>query len=88
MYQAVALGLLRRSPEERYYYLSIDEKAVERGHDYISILSDEQTGVVIEVIEGRSDDDVEELCLTSLTETQRNEVKSICSDMWQPYINP
>ena len=87
MHQSVDLGLSRRSAEDRYYYLSIDEKAVHRGHDYISILSDEQTGVVIEVIEGRSDENVEELCLTSLTETQRNEVKSICTDMWQPYIH-
>ena len=86
MHQAVESGLSRRSPQDRYYYLSIDEKAVHRGHDYISILSDEQSGVVIDVIEGRSDDDVEELCLTSLTQTQRNEVKSICTDMWQPYI--
>ena len=86
MHQSVELGLSRRSPEERYYYLSIDEKAVHRGHDYISILSDEQTGVVIDVIEGRSEDNVEELCVTSLTETQRNEVKTVCTDMWQPYI--
>ena len=34
MHQAVALGLRRRSPEERYYYLSIDEKAVQRGHNF------------------------------------------------------
>lgn len=87
MHQSVELGLSRRSPDDRYYWLSIDEKAVHKGHDYISILSDEQSGIVIEVIEGRSDDSVEELCHSSLTETQRNEVKSVCTDMWQPYIN-
>jgi len=86
MHQSVCLGLSRRSPDDRYYYLSIDEKAISRGHNYISILSDEQTGVVIDVIEGRCDESVEELCQTSLTEEQRNEVRSVCTDMWQPYI--
>jgi transposase len=42
----------------------IDEKAVHKRHDYISILSDEQTGIVIDVIEGRSGESVEELCQT------------------------
>ena len=46
MQRAVDLGLLRRNSDDRYYYLSIDEKAVQKGHEYISILSDEQTGVV------------------------------------------
>jgi len=86
MHRAVEIGLSRRSSDERYYYLSIDEKAVHKGHDYISILSDEQTGIVIDVIEGRSDESVEELCQTALTEKQRKAVKTVCTDMWQPYI--
>jgi transposase len=67
--------------------LSNHEKAVQRGHNYITVLSEEGTGIVIDVIEGRSDDSVEELCHTALTEEQRNDVKTVCSDMWQPYIN-
>jgi hypothetical protein len=66
MHQAVTLGLSRRSKEDRYYYLSIDEKAVHKGHDYISILSDEQSGTVLDVVEGRSEDSVDELCQTAL----------------------
>ena len=88
MRRAVDLGLSRRSNDERYYYLSIDEKAVHKGHDYISILSDEQSGVVLEVVDGRTEDSVDELCQTALTEEQRNEVRTVCTDMWQPYINP
>jgi transposase len=86
MHRGVKLGLSRRSKDERYYYLSIDEKAVHKGHDYISILSDEQTGIVIDVVEGRSDDSVDELCQTALTEEQRSAVQTVCTDMWQPYI--
>jgi transposase len=86
MHQSVTLGLSRRSNEDRYYDLSVDEKAVHKGHDYISILSDQQSGVVVEVIEGRSDDSVDELCQTSLSEEQRKAVRTVCTDMWQPYI--
>ena len=81
MHRAVKIGLSRRAPDERYYYLSIDEKAVHRGHDYITVLSEEGSGIVIDVIEGRSDDSVEELCQTALTKEQRSEVKTVCSDM-------
>jgi transposase len=86
MHNAVKLGMSRRSTAERYYYLSIDEKAVHKGHDYISILSEENTGIVIDVIEGRSEESVEELCQTALTEQQRKDVITVCTDMWQPYI--
>jgi transposase len=86
MQRAVELGISRRSLSERYYNLSIDEKAVHKGHDYISILSDEQSGTVIDVVAGRSDDSVDELCQTALSEPQRKAVRTICSDMWQPYI--
>jgi transposase len=86
MHRGVKLGLSRRSKDERYYYLSIDEKAVRKGHDYISILSDEQTGIVIDVVSGRSEHSVDELCQTALTEAQRESVKTVCTDMWQPYI--
>jgi transposase len=86
MQHSVALGLSRRSGDERYYHLSIDEKSIKKGHEYISILSDEQTGDVLDVIEGRSDDSVDELCQTALTAKQRNAVRTVCTDMWQPYI--
>jgi transposase len=66
--------------------LSLDEKAIRKGHTYISILSDEQTSVVLDVVEGRSDDSVDELCQTALTEQQRNVVHAVCTDMWKPYI--
>jgi len=86
MHRGVAIGMTRRTADERYFYLSIDEKAVHKGHDYISVLSDEQTGIVIDVVEGRSDDSVDELCQTALTASQREAVKTVCTDMWKPYI--
>jgi transposase len=85
MHQAVSIGLSNRCDSDSYLHLSIDEKAVLKGHKYISILSDGKTGMVIDIAEGRSDASVDALCNTLLP-SQRAEVKSVCSDMWQPYI--
>jgi hypothetical protein len=58
MHRAVTTGMGRRSPAERYYYMSIDERAVHKRHDYVPILSEENIGIVIDVIAGRSDESV------------------------------
>ena len=54
MHKAVERGLKKRSKNIIYKHISIDEKAVKKGHEYISIMSDEMTGVVIGVVEGRT----------------------------------
>ena len=86
MHRTVERGMSRRDKAERYYYLSIDEKAVHKGHDYISILSDEATGVVIDVVGGRTKESVDKLCKDALSEDQRAEVKTVCTDMWDAFI--
>ena len=65
---------------EEYYYLSIDEKAVRKGHEYISILSDEQTGIVIEVVAGRDMESAKKLC-KYMNNNQIEKVKTVCTDM-------
>jgi transposase len=85
MQKFVDRGLTNRSLDDRYYYLSIDEKAVQPGHEYISVLSHESTGVVIDVVEGRTKESVDKLC-QKLTVEQRKEIKTICTDMWKPFI--
>ena len=86
MHRSVERGMKRRDPTEIYQYISIDEKAVHKGHDYISILSDESCGIVLDVVEGRTKESVDKLCNVSLSEEQRKEVKTVCTDMWDAYI--
>ena len=86
MHKAVERGLKKRSKNIIYKHISIDEKAVKKGHEYISIMSDEMTGVVIGVVEGRTKESAKELCTTALTEHQRKKVETICTDMWDAYI--
>ena len=86
MHRAVERGLQRRDKTEIYQHLSIDEKSIHKGHEYISILTEESSGIVLEVVEGRSKSSVDKLCQSALTEEQRGEVKTICTDMWDAYI--
>jgi transposase len=81
----VERGMSNRNTYQRYYYLSIDEKGVSRGHDYFSILSDQSIGVIIDVVEGRTKESVDKLC-NKLTKDQRDNVKTICTDMWDAFI--
>jgi transposase len=86
MQRSVERGMKRRDKTEIYQYLSIDEKAVHKGHDYISILSNESSGIVLDVVEGRTKESVDKLCEITLSEEQRKEVKTVCTDMWDAYI--
>ena len=65
----------------------MDEKSIRRGHEYVSMLYDGDTGNVIEVETGRTRKSVENLCTKALTEEQRAGVKTVCTDMWDAFID-
>ena len=67
--------------------MCIDEKSIRRGHEYVSMLYDGDTGHVIEVEAGRSAKSIDNLCTKALTEKQRNSVETVCTDMWEPFID-
>lgn len=64
----------------------MDEKSYKKGHKYISILYDGSDGSVIEVVDGRCDKSVDELCTKALNLEQRRLVKTVCTDMWDAFI--
>lgn len=86
MERSVARGLSRRNANEIYEHVCMDEKAIRRGHEYVSILYDGKNGTVLEVAEGRKDTSVKELCTKALTTEQKSKVKTICTDMWPAFI--
>ena len=86
MLRAVELGMLRRDPKKVYRHVSIDEKSVGRGQNYVSILYDGDTGAVIDATEGRKDEDANSLCEKALTEEQRMQVETVCTDMWEGFV--
>ena len=66
--------------------LSIDEIANKKGHDYLSIVMDLDTGRVIWVGEGRKEENIDKFFAT-LTEDQKNSIEAVSIDMWPAYIN-
>ena len=68
MLRAVERGLEKRDKNRIYKHVCMDEKSIRRGHEYVSILYDGETGQVIEVESGRKSDSVDNLCTKALTE--------------------
>lgn len=66
-------------------YLSIDEIANKKGHDYLTVAMNLDTGKVIWVGEGRKMEDLDKFFAT-LTEDQKNGIKAVSIDMWPAYI--
>lgn len=85
MERAVAFGLQHRSKTHIYKHLSIDEKSV-HGRDFASILYDNETGVVLEVEDGRKEESVNKLLDNALTPIQLANAETFSMDMWEPFI--
>jgi transposase len=85
MHRAVNRGLSRRNQEQARPHLSLDEKSFQKGHKYVSVLSDPDGKCVLEVVEGRDLEAVQTLLTTSLTPKQREQVLSVSMDMWPAF---
>jgi transposase len=84
MARAVERGLMRRE-EEDVPHLGIDEKSIEKGQSYASVLTDIKRSRVLDVTPGRTLESTNALFQT-LSVAQRNSVQAVAMDMWQPYM--
>ena len=73
------------TPVRHLRYLGIDEIAVRKGHNYLTIVVDLETGQVIWAAEGRKANSLEPF-LEKLKRS-RAKIKAIAMDMWPAYIN-
>lgn len=87
MLRAVERGLSRRDKRHVYKHVCMDEKSIRRGHEYVSMVYGGESGHVIEVEAGRTSKSVDNLCVKALAEEQRNAVETVCTDMWDAFIN-
>lgn len=85
MVSAVERGMLRRS-EEDVPHLGLDEKSSERGHSYVSILTDIDRSRVLDLVPERKLEAAKNL-LGTLSPTQRASVKAIAMDMWPAFMS-
>lgn len=84
MVSAVNRGMLRRS-EEPVPHLGIDEKNIERGQTYASILTDIDRSRVLDLVPERTIKATKSL-LGTLSPTQCATVEAVAMDMWPAYI--
>jgi transposase len=84
MQRAVQRGLARRSVEA-VRHVGLDEKNFGKGQSYVSVLTDLDGSRVLEVVEDRTEEAADKLW-NSLPAAQREQVRGVALDMWQPYL--
>jgi len=84
MKRAVARGWERR-PLDQLAHLGMDEKSFQRGHSYITLLTDLDQSRVLEVVAERTGEAADQLWAT-LTPEQKAGVEAVAVDMWEPFI--
>ena len=84
MQRAVKRGLSRRE-KQAVWNMGIDETSYQKHHEYVTVILDKDRDSVIDVLDDRKAETLE-----TWLKTQKNsdlsEIKSICLDMWDPYI--
>lgn len=66
--------------------IGVDEKAIAKGHHYMTLVCDLQGATVEYIAEERKEQSLEGY-FTGLTPTQREQIEAISLDMWPAYIN-
>ena len=84
MERAVERGLASR-PKTPPRHMGVDEKAIGRGHQYATIVTDLTCNCVVEVAQGRSKEALFE-CIKGFTPFQLAKVEAVAMDMAAPYI--
>jgi transposase len=66
--------------------LAIDEIAVRKGHNYMTVVLDYDTGRVVWMGKGRQIETLDEF-FKNMPEHVRNGIRAVALDMWDPFIN-
>ena len=85
MQRAVTRGLARRADVE-VTRIGVDETSFRKRHDYVTIVSDSETGTVLHVGEDRKKTSLSSW-YESLTPAQLARIESVSMDMWPAFIN-
>jgi len=84
MERAVERGQARKAPRI-IPHLGVDEKAIAKGHRYLTLVCDLQVGTVEYVGAERKQASLEAYYQTLAAE-QRSGIEAVAMDMWEPYI--
>jgi len=86
MEDAVNKAIDKRGIVNDLEYISIDEKAFAKGHEYASILIDSRVGKVLEMTEGRKAENVAAMVFALSDEEVLPKIKMVNLDMWEAYM--
>lgn len=81
-------GLTKKFSERTFSdlkLLCVDEFAVKKGHKYMTLVINHETGDVLHIAENRSSESLAEF-FEKLTPEVRSGIEAIAMDMWDPYI--
>lgn len=67
-------------------YVSIDEIANKKGHDYLTIVMNLDIGKIIWVGKGRKEENIDEF-FDTLNEKEKERIRAVSIDMWPAFIN-
>ena len=85
MERAVRRGLARRekmAPKR----IAIDETSFQKRHEYVTVVTDVDSGTVLHVADDRRTESLEAF-YGELGAEQRASIEAVAMDMWKPYIN-
>lgn len=82
--RAVKRGLARRDAFNPRY-LGVDETAYQKRHEYVTVVSDLERGVVLDVADDRKRTSLDAFW-QGLTPPQLGAIEGVAMDMWEPYI--
>jgi transposase len=85
MDHAVARGLAAKTPSMPAH-VGVDEKAAGAGHDYLTVVSNLDTGTVEYLADERRQASLDGY-FDQFTPDQRDQIRAVAMDMWQPYID-
>ena len=66
--------------------LAIDEIAVRKGHNYMTVVMDYSSGRVIWMGENRNKETLDRF-FAEMTDKQKQSIEAVAMDMWEPFIN-
>ena len=88
IHRSVERGMKRRDHKTlTFENLSVDEKSFKKGHKYITVLSDPDSGFILDVEGDRTKESFKKLMDKTLTPTQQQGVKTVSMDMWKAFMN-
>lgn len=83
--RAVARGL-RAKENTIPKRIGVDEKAIAKGHRYLTLVCNHDNGCVEYIADGRTTSSLAGY-FQGLTEAQREGIEAVAMDMWEPFIN-